>query len=253
MLRKFIPNLFTLLNMLSGCMAIILAVQNQLVFAAVFVGLGIFFDFFDGFTARLLNVSNRVGTELDSLADMLTSGLVPGIVMMQLLARSLGTDQNFLVQWREQPIFEINFPPLAIFGLLITLASGFRLAKFNVDPRQTSSFVGLPTPANAILILSLPLIAVYQPSPRLMAFIFNPRFLVGLTLFSSILLNAELPLFALKFHTYDFQTNWFRYVFIVFALITLFFLQFMALPLIILVYILFSVALYFIRNEDDSP
>ncbi len=249
MIKRFIPNLFTLLNMLSGCIAVVLAVQNHLVFAAIFVGLGIFFDFFDGFFARLLKVPSELGLQLDSLADMITSGLVPGIVMVQLLIQALGgSSEIFVYSWESQPIFQFGFPTLALIGLLIALGSGYRLAKFNIDDRQTSSFIGLPTPANAILIMSLPLILAYQPSPRIVNLLFTPWFLIGLTVLSTFLLNAELPLFALKFKTYDFKSNWFRYIFLALALVALITLKFIALPVIILVYLLFSVLLYYLKE-----
>lgn len=250
MIKKYIPNFFTLLNLLSGCIAVVLALQDHLVFAAFFVGMGVFFDFFDGFLARLLNVPSAIGLQLDSLADLITSGLAPGIVMMQLLTEALGGNANFLnYNWETEPVFKLGFPLLALFGLLITLASAYRLAKFNVDTRQTTSFIGLPTPANAILILSLPLIAVYQPSPRIMALIFNKWFLMGLTVFSCILLNAELPLFALKFKSWSFKINWFRYLFLGISLIVLIGFQFLALPIIVLVYLLLSIVLYFLNRD----
>src|SRR5699024_5198756 len=162
-IRKFIPNFFTLCNMAAGSIAVILAVQNHLVFAAIFVGIGIFFDFFDGFFARLLRVSSKLGLQLDSLADLITSGLAPAIVMVQLLNRSFSAEtEGVFLRWEKIPIFEIDMPVISLIGLLIVLASGYRLAKFNIDSRQTSSFIGLPTPANAILIFSIPLILTYQ-------------------------------------------------------------------------------------------
>lgn len=250
MIKKFIPNFFTMLNLLCGSVATIFAVQNNLVFAAVFVGLGIFFDFFDGFAARMLNVPSAIGLQLDSLADMVTSGLVPAIVMVQLLTQSLGgLQENGFRGWEDPPAFELGFPPLALVGLLIALASGYRLAKFNVDDRQTSSFIGLPTPANAILILSLPLIVVYQPSPRVMTFVFNPWVLVTITFLSSVLLNAELPLFGLKFSSWGFKSNWFRYLFLGLSVLALLWLQFLALPFIILGYVLLSVSLLLLREN----
>lgn len=249
MIKKFIPNFITLLNMLCGCIAVILAVENHLVFAAIFVGLGIFFDFFDGLAARKLGVAGPLGVQLDSLADVITSGVVPGIVMFQLMTQAFGgeTARN-ISSWESHPVLQFDFPPVALLGLLIALASGYRLAKFNIDTRQTSSFIGLPTPANAILILSLPLIVAYQPSPRILTTIFSPWFLVTLTVFSCVLLNAELPLFSLKFKSWDLKTNWYRYVFLVFAVVSLLMLQFLALPLIILIYVLFSVLLHLMKR-----
>lgn len=246
MIKKFIPHLFTLGNLFCGSVATVLAVQNRLVFAALFVGLGIFLDFFDGFLARRLRVSGELGKQLDSLADLVTSGLVPGIVMVQLLLQSMGGESLGIIHGTElNPVFYKGFPGWALLGLLITLSSAYRLAKFNIDERQTDSFIGLPTPANAILILSLPLIQTYQISPRISYVLFNHWFLIALTFFSSFLLNVGLPLFSLKFKTWDFKTNWYRYVFLGIAVAALLSLQFMALPIIILIYVLFSVAFYY--------
>jgi len=236
--------------MASGSIAAILAVQNHLVFAAIFVALGIFFDFFDGFFARLLQVSSSLGLQLDSLADMITSGLVPGIVMFQLLIQSQSDGAEALIyRWETIPTFEFDFPPIALAGLLITVASGYRLAKFNIDTRQTSSFIGLPTPANAILIMSLPLILIYQNTPHVSSVLLNQWFLLGLTVFSSVILNAELPLFGLKFKSWSFKENWHRYFFLLFCIAAIITLQFIALPVIILIYLLFNIALYYV-NED---
>ncbi len=209
--------------------------------AAIFVALGIFFDFFDGLAARALDVKSELGLQLDSLADMVTSGLVPGIVMFQLFRQALPGSAAQPVDWTTgQDLLEWNIPVFALFGLLITLASAYRLAKFNIDERQTDSFIGLPTPANALLILSLPLILIFQPQPFLVDIILNPWFLAGLTLFSCFMLNAEVPLFALKFSSWGFAENKIRYLFLIFCVILLIFLQFAAIPVIILSYVIVS-------------
>lgn len=238
-LSKHIPNTITLLNLLSGTIAAIFAVQGNLVMAAIFVAIGIFLDFFDGLAARLLDVKSELGLQLDSLADMVTSGVVPGIVMFQLFRMALPEDKMQPADWTSG-LLEWNLPGLALFGLLVTLASGYRLAKFNIDERQTDSFIGLPTPANALLILSLPLILIFQPQPFLVNLILNEWFLVVLTLFSCFMLNAEIPLFALKFKTWGFAENKLRYLFVIFCVILLFFLQFAAIPLIIISYVIVS-------------
>lgn len=252
MIRKFIPNFFTLCNLFCGSVGVILAVQNKLAFAAVFVAIGIFFDFFDGFFARLLGVSSELGLQLDSLADLITSGLVPAIVMVQLLIQSMGgTGMDVLaLSWETKPVFELGFPLLALTGLLVALGSGYRLAKFNIDKRQTSSFIGLPTPANAILILSLPLIYTYQSSPQIEYILFHKWFLIGLSLFSCFMLNMELPLFGLKFKTWGFKENWYRYSFLILSFLALLSLKFIALPLIILVYVLFNMVLFFLKERE---
>ncbi|MDR6300475.1 CDP-alcohol phosphatidyltransferase family protein [Mesonia maritima] len=244
MLKKHIPNIITLLNLLCGSIGVILAVQNNLITAALFVGLGIFFDFFDGLAARSLDVQSEIGLQLDSLADMVTSGLVPGIVMFQLLNNAIEYQpETAVVDWSATNYLSFDMPILPLLGLLISLGSGYRLAKFNVDERQTDSFIGLPTPANAILILSLPLILAFQPHPFAVELILNQWVLIGLTIFSAIILNAELPLFALKFKTWGVKENWFRYGFLLLALILLVTLQYLALPILIISYVLLSIIL----------
>lgn len=240
-MKGHIPNLITLLNLLSGAIATVLAVQNNLITAAAFVGLGIFFDFFDGLAARALDVKSEIGLQLDSLADMVTSGLVPGIVMFQLLSKSV--DYSFesdALAWSMQDYLYLDFSWIAIVGFLVTLGSAYRLAKFNIDERQTSSFIGLPTPANAILILSFPLILTFQPGELANTLLFNTWFLVGLSIVSGILLNAEIALFALKFKTYALKPNWFRYLFLLLCAGLIIFLEFWSLPIIILLYIVLS-------------
>ena len=239
-LKKHVPNLITSLNLLSGSIAVIFAVQGNLVLAAIFVAAGIFFDFFDGLAARALDVKSEVGLQMDSLADVVTSGVVPGIVMYQLIIKALPSSGGLSTDWNSSE-FDLNLQPFALIGLLIIVASAYRLAKFNVDDRQTDSFIGLPTPANALLILSLPLILTYESVPIINQLILNEWFLVGLTILSCILLNAELPLFALKFSDWGFKENKLRYFFIVSCLLLIVLLKFIAIPAIILLYVLLSV------------
>lgn len=240
-LRRHVPNTITIVNLLCGSIATIFAVQGNLVMAAVFVGLGIFFDFFDGLAARALNVKSELGLQLDSLADMITSGLVPGIVMFQLFQMALPRYEATAVDWEAgNDLLEWNFHAWALIGLLVTAASGYRLAKFNIDDRQTDSFIGLPTPANALLIISLPLILIFQPEPALVDVILNPWFLVGLTLFSSFMLNAEIPLFALKFDNWSFADNKLRYFFLLYCLVLVVLVQFAAIPILIISYVILS-------------
>lgn len=130
---------------------------------------------------------------------------------------------------------------MSLLGLLITLASAYRLAKFNIDTRQTTSFIGLPTPANTLLIMSLPLIIRFQPEVWIQTIILNEWFLIGLTILSCYLLNAEIPLFALKFKTWGFAENKIRYIYILLTIVLIIALKFMAIPCVILLYILMSV------------
>jgi len=224
-----------MLNLFSGCVAVVFAALNHLEWAALFVAIGIFFDFFDGLAARVLKVESELGVQLDSLADLITSGLVPGLVMFQLLgmAQRGGWNLDFTGHGPELAL-------LPFFGFAITLASAYRLARFNLDVNQVSSFVGLPTPANAMLVLSLPLILMYHNSDALNTVLLNSWFLIGLTLVSAFLLNAKMPLFALKFKNYGFRDNWVRYLFLFGSLVMLLTLKFLAIPLIVLFYILAS-------------
>lgn len=234
-MKKHIPNLVTLLNLFCGSIAVIYAVKGSLVIAAFFVFLGIFFDFFDGLLARKLNVQSELGLQLDSLADMVTSGLVPGIVMFQLF-------QIVELEWGNHDNAQILFgvTPLSSIGLLITLASAYRLANFNISTEQSDSFIGLPTPANTLLILSLPLIMEFQNSDVMNSIILNKWFLIALTIISAILMNARIHLLALKFKTFGFKENAARYILLLLAVVFLVIFQFAAIPLIILTYIIIS-------------
>lgn len=234
-MKKHIPNFITLLNLFCGCIAVVFAVMNQLEFAAIFVFLGIFFDFLDGFAARILNVKSELGVQLDSLADMVTSGVVPGIAMFQLLnmAQKGGWNLDLFGMHTEVGL-------LPLFGFIITLASAYRLAKFNVDEDQVSSFLGLPTPANTLLILSLPLILFYQNNETLNGIILNQWFLIGLTILSAYLLNSRIELFALKFENWSFKDNGVKYLFLIGSLVLLLTMKFLAIPVIIVFYILAS-------------
>jgi CDP-diacylglycerol--serine O-phosphatidyltransferase len=194
-----------------------------------FVALGIFLDFFDGFFARLFKVASPLGLQLDSLADMVTSGVAPGLVMYQLMIKDNRFDGTY---------FEI-FPFL---GFLITLGSCYRLANFNIDTRQTDSFIGLPTPANTLFIMSLPLVLIHTDSLPVIELLTNEWVLLAITLFSAYILNAEIPLFSLKVKNFTFADNKIRILFLSLAVVLLLFLQYAAIPLVILTYVLLSVA-----------
>lgn len=226
-MKAFVPNFITLLNLLSGGIAVIFAVKGDLSTAALFVFFGIFFDFFDGFLARKLNVSSEMGLQLDSLADLVTSGLVPALVLVNLIELSIlpSQDANCFLPY---------------LGLLVLLCSAYRLAKFNISTEQSQFFIGLPTPANALLIMSLPLILDYQNSDSYNALILNPFFLVVVTLLSSFLLNAPVKLIALKFKTWNFSENALKYILIIFSLVGLILFKFAGIPLIIIFYIIIS-------------
>ena len=238
---KQIPNIITSLNLLCGCIAIMFAVSGDLVSASFFAFAGIFLDFFDGLAARVLNAQSQVGLQLDSLADVVTSGVLPGIVMVQLLSEALtGTSLDITAIFSSTSNNTSIESYLPFTGLLIAVASGYRLAKFNVDTRQTTSFIGLPVPANTLLILSLPLILSFQAGQQITEVILTPWFLIIITLVSCVLLNAEIPLFGLKFKTWNFKDNAVRYLFLIASILLLVVLKFIAIPIIIFLYILVS-------------
>lgn len=243
-IKKHIPNFLTLMNLLSGTIAVFFAVKDQLVIAAFFVFLGIFFDFLDGFAARLLNVQGELGKQLDSLADVVTSGVVPGIVMFQLILASI-SNTNWTI--KGQQLFDLPFESYlsiiyltSIIGLLITLAAAYRLAKFNIDERQSSSFIGLPTPAAALVVLSFPLILEYTNQSLAIQLITNTYFLIGITLLLCYFMNAEIPLFSLKFKDYTWKNNKVKFVFVLLTLLLVVVFKFIAIPLVIILYVLLS-------------
>lgn len=242
--KRHIPNIVTLLNLFSGCIALIFAVNGNFVIAAFFVFLGIFFDFFDGLLARKLNVQSPLGIQLDSLADLVTSGVVPGVIMFKLIALSVGvndivTYENSWTTTMQWSTVRVSFTPL--IGLLIPLASAYRLAKFNLDEDQQTYFKGLPVPANTLMILALPLILEYQNNDTMNAIIINKWFLIVLTLLSCYLLNSKIKLFALKFKDWSFKNNATRYIFLILSLVAIIVLKFVAIPLVILLYIILSI------------
>lgn len=238
-MKKHIPNLLTLLNLLAGTIAVILAVEGNLIGAGLFVILGIFFDFFDGFVARILKVQGELGKQLDSLADMVTSGVVPGIVLFQLIRTSISDWQSDSLL--PTSFFEEGYSYLPFVGLLITLASAYRLANFNIDVRQSSSFIGVPTPANTLFILSLPLILHYSTNEVAIELIHNKWFLIGVALLGSYMMNANIPLFSLKFKEYSLKNNKIKYLFIALSIVLLSLLQFVAIPVLIVLYVVLSV------------
>ncbi|GIZ07474.1 phosphatidylcholine/phosphatidylserine synthase [Flavobacterium sp. UMI-01] len=226
-IKKQIPNLITLLNLFSGCVALVFATQDNFEWAFYFVCLGIFFDFFDGFFARLFKVSSPLGLQLDSLADMVTSGVVPGYVMYAMLSKA-----------QVEITASVLFPYL---GFVVTLGSCYRLANFNIDTRQTDSFIGLPTPANALFILSLPLVLQYSDSLMALEMLTSQWVLLGLILGSAYILNAEIPLFSLKLKKFTLKDNIIQIVFLLFSFLLVLFFHFAGIPLLILFYVLLSV------------
>ncbi|WP_299820071.1 CDP-alcohol phosphatidyltransferase family protein [uncultured Pontibacter sp.] len=227
-MKKHIPNAITCLNLFSGCLALYFAFEGQLVYTAYLVGIAAALDFMDGMIARVLGAYSEIGKQLDSLADMVSFGVVPGTIMFILLQRSGDSFLGFPIEI------------VAFYGFLITIFSALRLAKFNIDTRQTTSFIGLPTPACTIFVASLPLILEHGDLAHY-EFILNPWVLVILITVLSYILVAELPLFALKFKNLSWQDNSVRFIFLILSVILVALLNFAAIPLIIVLYILLSI------------
>ena len=233
-MKKHIPNLLTLGNLFCGAVAVMYAVQGDFEIAGLLVVAGIIFDFFDGFAARVLGVSGDLGKQLDSLADMVTSGVVPGIIMFYLISENqTGTEML------TNPVNVVNFIPF--IGLILTLGAGYRLAKFNIDTRQSDSFIGLPTPAMSLFVISLPLILKYSESAFINNIIENTYFLILVTVALTYLMNAELPLFSLKFKEYSFKNNIVKYLFILISVFLILCLKVISIPIIIVFYVLLSI------------
>lgn len=231
-IKKHIPNIITLLNLFCGCIAVTFVVQQQFEMAFYFVCLGIFLDFFDGFFARLFQVASPLGLQLDSLADMVTSGVVPGLTMFYMMLEAFGLQISdpFTGQYA-----------LAFLGFLVALGSCYRLANFNIDTRQTDSFIGLPTPANALFILSLPLVIRHFDSFMMFELLSNYGVLLVISIGSAYILNAEIPLFSLKVKKLTVKDNKLTFFFLAVSLLLLVTLQFLGIPLVILFYVFLSI------------
>lgn len=224
-IKKHIPNILTLLNLFCGCIAIVFTANLKFDIAFYFVCLGIFFDFFDGFFARKFGVAGPLGVQLDSLADMVTSGVAPGFVMFCMLSQNNFSTTNYL----------------PYLGFIITLGACYRLANFNIDTRQSDSFIGLPTPANTLFIMSLPMVIAAFPDNEITDLLLNNWVLLAITLLSAYVMNAEIPLFSLKIKNFSFQKYKLQIGFLVAAIIMIATLKILAIPLIIMTYVLLSV------------
>ncbi|MBU0764032.1 MAG: CDP-diacylglycerol--serine O-phosphatidyltransferase [Bacteroidetes bacterium] len=230
---RHIPNLFTSANILCGCIAIVMVFQERPEFASLLIGLAAVFDFLDGMTARLLKAYSELGKQLDSLADMVSFGVAPAVILFSLVETVTETHHGF----SEDSVLPVILP---YFAFLVAVFSGLRLAKFNIDTRQTDSFIGLATPANSIFIASLPLIIAYQDIMWINEIIQSLWFLLPVTVVLSFLLISEIPMFSLKFKNLKLRDNYIRYIFIAVSVLLLLIIQYLAIPLIIVFYIIFS-------------
>lgn len=242
-IKSYIPNFITLFNLFSGCVALIFAFQMDFEMAFYWICIGIFFDFFDGFFARILKVQSELGLQLDSLADMVTSGVVPGIVMYLMMR---GVVESTILYDNDYSYY------LPFLGFIITLGSCYRLAKFNVDTRQTSSFIGLPTPANALFILSLPLVLNKTDYGFIIEGLNSFWVLLILTVLSAFMLNAEIPLFSLKIKNFDLKAYGIQILFLLISLPLLLFCNVLGVPLLIISYVLLSIIMNSFQKKSTS-
>jgi CDP-diacylglycerol--serine O-phosphatidyltransferase len=220
-IKQNIPNAITSLNLLFGCIAIVLVFENKVAEASWMIVFAAVADFFDGMTARLLKVHSPIGKELDSLADVVSFGVAPGMIIYQLI----GTH------------------PYNWAGLIVPVFAALRLAKFNIDDRQTTHFIGLPSPANALFITSFPLIlqhdtywqAIYRTN-----IIFSTWFLIGIAILCSALMVSPINLFSLKMKDTSWTNNKTRYIFVILSVVCLAVLRYTGVPVIMALYVLFS-------------
>lgn len=230
---KHIPNALTSFNLLFGCLSVIAALKGELTLASTYIGLAAVLDYFDGFVARALKAYSELGKQLDSLADMVSFGVAPGMIFYFLAKEH--TSYHPLIQ---------------LIPLLIPVFSAIRLAKFNIDTRQSDSFIGVPTPANAIFIASIPFILA-ENSFGLTSFLLHPYFLLLFPFLSAYSLVSPLPLLALKFKHFNWKQNEFRYGLIIVSLLSILLFQFAGVALSIILYILISIIQQIINTTHD--
>ena len=211
MIKKHIPNFITSLNLLCGSIAVVFILKGMLTTGVLLILLAAAFDFLDGMSARMLKAYSPMGKEYDSLADMISFGLAPGLIMFKLLEKSL-FKEDILPDLQSN----LSLTELLIIGssFLIVVFSGLRLAKFNIDVRQTSSFIGMPTPANALFISSLAVIQEHGTIPAIDHVLLSTPVLVGIALLFSWLLVCEIPMFSLKFKNLSWKNNHIQYIFL---------------------------------------
>ncbi len=247
---KQIPNIFTLLNLFFGCIAIVFALQTEniiiesndafissfnipekLAVAGLFLFAAAIVDFLDGFVARLLHASSEMGKQLDSLSDVVSFGVAPGVIIYQLLRISFMREENGL---------DVTMPWL-LPAFIVSAAAAYRLAKFNIDDAQQTGFKGVPTPAVGLLIASLPLILHYGSGFAIITeWLINKYVLYGLIAITSWLMVSNLPLMALKFKEFSFKNNMPKYCLLAIGLIAAIFLKWLAVPVVFIAYIILS-------------
>ena len=253
-MMKQIPNYFTLLNLVLGCLAIVFTLENGIMItvdsagtellyiperiwlASLFIGLAALVDFLDGFVARLFRASSDMGKQLDSLADVVSFGVAPGMILFQFLRIALARDTGAI----DSGMFWL------LPAFLLPCAAAWRLARFNLDSGPIHHFSGMPVPAAGILVASLPLIYWNINEPWVPELLQNRWFLYALILVVSWLMVSRLPLMSFKFRDYRLAGNWPRYLLVLVAIVSFLFLSWLAIPLTVMLYIILSL---FFKNQ----
>ena len=241
-MKKIIPSFLTILNLICGCIAIALAFQFQFEAVLILVCLGNLFDYLDGLVARALNAVTNFGKHLDSITDIITSGVVPGVVVYQLFKLSGNKVSDFeLLIFGYDFIFSLS--PIAFIAFIITIGSAIRLSKYNTSI-QSDEFIGLPTPANAIFFAALPVLINSDLLIESKGVFLNNYFLILSVIFSVFLMNAQFRLFSLKISFTNFRSNTYQAILILTSIPILFYFQLGGFVIIILLYLLLNI----IRN-----
>jgi CDP-diacylglycerol--serine O-phosphatidyltransferase len=233
---KNIPNFITTLNLTAGFFAVVSATSGNLVTASWLILAAMIFDFLDGFSARLLKAYSEIGRELDSLADVVSFGVAPGLIIYRLLFESLSPSGATIFSDNEG----LNVMLILIFPVLMPVCAALRLAIFNIDKTQTTTFKGLPTPANALAVISVVLSGYYSQSSFLGSLTSSPLFLIVFTVILSLLMVSRIPLFSLKFSDLKIRGNEGKYILAGLVLVSFALFGIKAAPLIIPFYILTS-------------
>ena len=237
-MHRHIPNFITILNLLTGIIGIWFVLESNPFTGALFIFIAALFDFLDGFSARLLNASSKIGKSLDSLADVVSFGVLPGIIIYKLQSIAIGTGADF--EWGNNVLATEKI--FLLLPLIIPAFSAIRLARFDNDDRQTNEFRGLPTPANALFIAAW--MASYPVLNQKLVWLYDPWIIAIVSTFLSILLIMDFPMFSLKFKSLQFKPNLIRYIFIAISIISIALFKIPGILIIIILYIIISLGIY---------
>jgi CDP-diacylglycerol--serine O-phosphatidyltransferase len=246
-LKKHIPNAVTCMNLVCGCASIHFAYQGHLDWSGLALFAAALFDFADGFVARLLHVKSELGKQLDSLSDVVSFGVAPGVIMFQLILLGNASWALGMPQW------------IAMIALLLPIMAALRLANFNIDTRQSDSFIGLPTPAMGLVVATLPILVfrnlespLFPFNDYVVFFVLHPAVLISVTIVFAFLMVSPLPLFAMKFASWGWKQNKLRYIFLIVSFLLLLLFFFTAIPFVILIYILLSIFVLIFKKKNHA-